>query len=120
MRYQHPRKTPRIPMYFWIENINYNTVIEEFNLRERAAIYWHHRYAELKEQFFATPMNVYWDSFREKFPDAVVSYRKIKDDILELKEENEKLRITLEIIAETATQQNLREFAKQALKEVKK
>lgn len=47
-------------------------------------------------------------------------YNKVVQEREQLKTENEKLRITLEIIAETATQQNLREFAQQALNEVKK
>ena len=101
MRYQHPRKTPFTPMYYWIEVRNYESLIEERNIWENTAVYWHHRHAELKEQFFATPMNVYWDSFREKFPDAFVSYRKINDDIIELKAENDRLRNALSSLYES-------------------
>ena len=46
--------------------------------------------------------------------------KEIQNEIHKLRSENTRLRLTLEIIADTAPQQNLREFAQQALNEVTK
>lgn len=98
MRYIHARKTPQIPMYNWLEYRNRQHEIYELNRAEQIAIYWYGRHKELQEMYFATPMKVYWESFKEKFPDMRVDYIEIKDDILELITENARLKVENELL----------------------
>lgn len=92
-KYFHPRKTPKTEMYAWLRFRSDELEAKENNELEAIAVYWYNNYRQLEEILKATPIKVYWESFKEQFPDATVNYGDIKDDILLLTKENERLMI---------------------------
>lgn len=92
MRYQHPRKTPITPMYQWLERRNREREVEEYNIREHSAVHWYRLYKEREKYFEATPMRVFWESVKEMFPEAWFDTGLLPKTLIEVEEENKKLR----------------------------
>ena len=95
MMYVHPLKVPKTPGSEIMRLRQLRTIADDYNEMEAAAHHWYLRCIELQEVLSATPMKVYWEAIRERFPDTFVNHLEIEDDILELIKENEQLKIAL-------------------------
>jgi len=95
MMYVHPVKVPKTPGSEIMRLRQLHMITDDYNNMEAIANHWYLRFIELQEIFSATPMEVYWNSFKEKFPDTFINHLEIEDDILKLVEENERLKTAL-------------------------
>jgi hypothetical protein len=125
MRYSHPNKAPKTPMYYWIVKTYEKHRIEHENLLEISAIHWYELYKEKEKYFQATPIKLFWESIKEQFPDAYIDTELLPKTIIEVEEDNKQLRAENERLREALREIAAKNYtgasyvAQQALNEVK-
>jgi hypothetical protein len=72
--YTHPRKTPLTPHYEWIERINENNNVEDFNRMVKIARHWYMKATMFEDILNDIDMEVLVKTFKHRFPEVSVYF----------------------------------------------